>query len=73
MNQNRKLKAFYVTIVSCLLIVAVAIVKGVSLTGDNIVAIVTILAAVGGGFFGANFGEHYAKSKTPGASQTTSS
>lgn len=65
---NRKLKAFYVTMGVLLAIVETAILKNIPLTGDNIVALSTIAAGIGGAFFGANFGEHWTKTKTPSAS-----
>lgn len=61
---NRKLKAFYVTIVCVMIVFLAAILKGIPFTGDNVVALGFTLAGVGGAFFGANGMEHWAKSKT---------
>jgi hypothetical protein len=63
MTGDRKLKAFYATMLAEVLLVGTAFVTGVPMSGDNVIAIGTIIAATGGGFFGANFGEHMAKAK----------
>lgn len=58
---NRKLKAFFATIAGVLIVVETAILSGIAISGDNIVALTTIIAGIGGAFFGANFGEHWTK------------
>ncbi|TFG90445.1 MAG: hypothetical protein E4H15_07590 [Syntrophobacterales bacterium] len=63
MTGDRKLKVFYVTQASLVLMIGSAFVTGVSLSGQDLIAFGTIMAALGGGFMGANFGEHYAKAK----------
>lgn len=61
---DRKLKGFYVTIGAILIVIETSILfGGISFTGDNVVALVVIIGSVGGAFFGANFGEHFAKAK----------
>jgi predicted membrane channel-forming protein YqfA (hemolysin III family) len=62
---DRKLKAFYVTIACVMIVFMTAILKGVPLTGDNVIAIGFVLAGVGTAFSGANAVEHYSKAKTP--------
>ena len=63
MTGDRKLKAFYVTTGSIAALTGTAFVTGVQMSGDNVIAIATILAAVGGAFFGGNALEHQAKAK----------
>jgi len=63
MNGNRKLQAFYVTQGGIAAITVGAFLTGVQLTGDNIIAIGTLMVANGGAFYGANYGEHYSKAK----------
>lgn len=60
---NRKLKAFYVTIVCVMIVFLAAILKGIPFTGDNVVALGFTLAGVSTAFFGANGVEHWAKAK----------
>lgn len=68
MSGNRKLKAFFATLGVMCGVIIVAVFRGTSLTGDNITAIMMILAAFYGAFAGANAGEHWAKRGAPTSS-----
>ena len=59
---NRKMVGFFFTMTAMNFIaVAATVAGGVILTGDNVVQLVWANALVGGTFFGANMGEHFAK------------
>lgn len=61
---NRKLKGFFVTIGAIFGVIETAILfSAITLSGDNIVALTSLLAGVSVAFFGANYGEWNAKSK----------
>jgi len=60
---NRKFKGFVITQLSLILIFIGALFTGTTFTGDNIIVFGALLAATGGAFFGANFGEHWAAAK----------
>ena len=59
----RKMKGFYWTMAALVGTFALSLIWGVTFTGDNIIVFSSLLAANSGMFFGANFGEHWAKSK----------
>jgi hypothetical protein len=40
-----------------------SLLSGTTFTGDNIIVLGSLIAAVGGMFFGANFGEHWSQKK----------
>ena len=62
MNGTRKVKGFYHTLYSIVLLVLVALLSGkVQFSGDNYVTILLSLSVLAGAFFGANFGEHYSR------------
>lgn len=63
MEGGRKLRAFYTTMGALVTLTGAGFVTGVPYQGSDIIALATIIAALGGGFFGANFGEHYAKAR----------
>lgn len=63
MMGKRKLIGFYMTILTMAASYMFSLVMGVTFSGDNVVVILTIYGALGGAFFGANFGEHWATSK----------
>lgn len=63
MTGNRKLKGFYYTLGAMMLIILSAFVTGVKFQGGDIIAMLALIGSLGGAFFGANFGEHWAKSK----------
>ena len=63
MKGDRKLKGFYLTMACGLIVILGALVTGVKLEGSDVVAILALQASVGGAFFGANFGEHWAAAK----------
>jgi len=60
---QRKLKGFYLTLAALMILVLFALIKGVHFTGDNIITAMALMASLAGAFFGANFGEHWAKAK----------
>lgn len=62
---TRKLKGFYHTLYSIVLLTLVCLFAGgVELSGDNFSNIIIAIAALASCFFGANFGEHYSKSRS---------
>ncbi len=64
---NRKMVGFFFTMSFMAFIALTAIVFGnVTLTGDNVVNLVWANALVGGAFFGANTGEHFANKNKGG-------
>ena len=60
---NRKQKGFYVTLTALVLIALAGFVTGVKFEGGDIIAMMAITGSLGGAFFSANFGEHWAKAK----------
>ena len=64
MTGNRKIKGFYWTMICLMVVFALSLVFSVSFTGDNVIVFSSLLAANAGMFFGANFGEHWAKEKS---------
>lgn len=69
---TRKLRGFYHTLYSIVLLTVVCLfLGGVQLSGDNFTNIIIAIAALASCFFGANFGEHYSKSRALTSDSTT--
>ncbi len=60
---NRKMKGFYWTLGAIMLVIETAIIKGIHFSGDNIIALGTLLVGLAGMFFTSNFGEHWSDAK----------
>ncbi len=63
MEGTRKQKAFYWTMAAINAAFIGALVFGVKFVGGDIIALSALQASLAGAFFGANFGEHWAKAK----------
>lgn len=63
MNGSRKMKGFYITLVSVNLLILAGFVSGVIFSGGDIISLAALESALAGAFFSANFGEHWAEAK----------
>jgi len=63
MEGTRKFWGFILTEVAMLIVFGIAKFGGVEFNGNDVTTILLLVAGVGGGFFGANTAEHFAKSK----------
>jgi len=61
----RKVKAFYFTVIVIALLIVGAFISSVQFTGDHIITMIVVIGTLAGAFFGANAGEHFAKSRVP--------
>ena len=64
MEGTRKFKAWIITELIICAIFGVSIGLGVKFDAASITTIILIVSSLAGAFFGANFGEHWSKSKS---------
>lgn len=63
MTGIRKMKVFYWTTTALMITFGLSLFLGVKFTGNDIIIFSSLLAANGGMFFSANFGEHWAQNR----------
>lgn len=66
---NRKVVAFYFTMILMWVTFLVGLLFSIQFTGDNIMVMMVMFATLAGAFFGANFGEHWSQARKSGNGQ----